>query len=105
MLSLKPGVRLIGIRPELVIAVIAAERVYAVAGYDLTITACTDGKHSTGSLHYSGAAVDVRTRDVPAADVPTLAAQIRDCLGADFDVVIETDHLHIEHQPKQPLNA
>ncbi len=105
MLFLKPGVRLTGLRPELVIAVIAAERVYAKAGHDFTITAGIDGKHSTGSLHYSGAALDLRTRDVPAADVPMLAAQIRDCLGADFDVVIENDHLHLEFQVKQPLTA
>ncbi len=103
MLSLKPGVRLTGIRPELVIAVLAAERVYAAAGHNLTITACTDGKHSIGSFHYSGAAVDLRTRDLPAGDVSKIAAQIRDCLGADFDVVIENDHLHVEHQPKQPV--
>ncbi len=100
MLSPKPGVRLTGIRPELVIAVMAAERVSAAAGHDLTITACTDGKHSTGSLHYSGAAVDLRTRDLPAADIPKLASQLRDCLGADFDIVIENDHVHIELQPK-----
>ncbi len=105
MLFLKPGVRLTGIRPELLIAVIAAERVYEEAGHDFTITACIEGKHSTGSLHYSGAAIDVRTRDMPSAEVEKLAARIRECLGGDFDVVIETDHLHLEHHPKQPLCA
>ena len=100
MLFLKPGVRLIGIRPELVIAVIAAERVYEKAGHDFTITTCVDGQHSRGSLHYAGAAIDVRTRDVPAGDLPKLVSRI---LGPDFDVVLETDHVHLEFQPKQPL--
>ncbi len=105
MLFLKPGVRLTGIRPELVIAVIAAERVYEEAGHDFTVTACVEGKHSIASLHYAGAAIDVRTRDIAAAEVVKLAARMRECLGGDFDVVIEMDHLHLEHQPKQPLCA
>ena len=100
MLFIKPGVRLTGIRPELVIAVIAAERVYAEAGHDFTITACVDGQHSRGSLHYAGAAIDVRTRDVPSGEVSKLVARIKACLADDFDVVIETDHVHIEAQPK-----
>ncbi len=105
MLFLKPGVRLTGIRPELLIAVIAAERVYEESGHDFTITGCVEGKHSIGSLHYAGAAIDVRTRDIPAAEVEKLAARVRECLGLDFDVVLEKDHLHMEHQPKQPVNA
>lgn len=53
-----------GIRPELLLAVVAAERVYEEAGHDFTITSCVDGKHMAGSLHYAGAAIDIRTRDV-----------------------------------------
>jgi hypothetical protein len=104
MLFLKPGVRITGIRPEIVLAALALERVFAQAGVDLTITACVDGKHSVGSLHYAGAAIDVRTRDVPADKLPKLVAQIKACLGDDFDVLQEATHLHIEHQPKQALS-
>lgn len=103
MLFLKPGVRIAGLRPELLLAVVAAERVYEEAGHDLTITACVDGKHTAGSLHYAGAAIDIRTRDIPLADVQKLIARIKTCLGEDFDVVLETDHLHLEYQPKQPF--
>ncbi len=56
-----------------------------------------------GSLHYAGAAIDIRTRDIPLADVQKLIARIKACLGEDFDVVLETDHLHLEYQPKQPF--
>ncbi len=101
MLFLKPGVRLTGIRPELIIAVIAAERVYEEAGLDFTITGCVEGKHSIGSLHYAGAAIDIRTRNVPAAEAPKLVARIKECLGGDFDVVLESDHVHLEYQVKQ----
>ena len=51
------------------------------------------------------AAIDVRTRDLAPADVQKILAQIKDCLGADFDVLLEADHIHIEFQPKTPLGA
>jgi hypothetical protein len=103
MLMLKPGVRITGLRPEILLAVVAAERAYQEIGHDCMVTACVDGKHMTGSLHYAGQAVDLRTRDVPPADLPKLVARIRDCVGADYDVILENDHLHIEFQPKLPL--
>ena len=94
MLSLKPGVRITGMRPEILFAAVVAERVYAEAGHELTITACVDGKHMAGSLHYAGAAIDIRTRDVPPVEVQKLIAQIKECLGNDFDVLLEADHIH-----------
>jgi len=105
MLSLKAGVRITGMRPEILLAAVAAMEVYKAAGHDLTITACVDGRHTTGSLHYAGAAIDIRTRDLPPADVPKLMAQIKECVGGDFDVLLETDHIHIEFQPKQAING
>jgi hypothetical protein len=58
-----------------------------------------------GSFHYSGLAVDIRTNDVPPADVPRLIARIKSCVGDDFDAILETDHIHIEFQPKNPLTT
>ena len=78
MLLLKAGVRITGLRPELLVAIIAAERVYEDAGHDLTLTACVDGKHMAGSFHYSGLAVDIRTNDVPAAELPKVGGAHQD---------------------------
>jgi hypothetical protein len=103
MIFIKPGVRITGLRPEILLAAVAAERVYEVTGHDLTITACVDGKHMAGSLHYTGAAIDVRTRDVPADKLQTILAKLKECLAGDFDVLLEGDHVHIEFQPKQSL--
>ncbi len=100
MPKLKPGVRLTGIRPEILFAVLAAERAYNRAGHELVVTSCVDGKHGRGSLHYSGAAVDLRTRDVPSNAMQGIVAEIREALGADFDVVLEPDHLHVEYEPQ-----
>ena len=58
MLFLKSDVRITGMRPEILLAAVAAMRVYETAGHDFMITACVDGKHMTGSLHYAGAAID-----------------------------------------------
>ena len=100
MPKLKPGVRLTGIRPEILFAVMAAERAYNRDGHELVVTSCVDSKHSRGSLHYSGAAVDLRTRDVPGDVMQGIVAEVREALGADFDVVLESDHLHLEYLPK-----
>ena len=103
MLLLKPGVRVAGIRPEVLLAIVAAERVFEDAGADLVLTACVDGKHSVGSLHYAGQAVDIRTRDLPPESRQKLVARIRECMGEDYDVILESDHIHLEFQPKRPL--
>ena len=105
MLFLKNGVRVAGLRPEILLAVVAAERIYAEMGVACVITASVDGKHSPGSLHYTGHAVDLRTRDVPSEQRAGLAARIRTCMGEDYDVLLEADHIHIEFQPKKPLSA
>lgn len=101
MLFLKAGVKVAGMRPEILLAAVAVERVYEKAGFDCTVTACVDGQHMAGSLHYKGAAIDLRTRHVPhAIELKQIVDRIKECLGADFDVVVEMDHLHIEFDPK-----
>ena len=105
MLILKPHVRITGLRPEIVLAVLVAERAYAEIGCDLMVTSGIEGAHSRGSLHYAGCAVDLRTLDVAADKLNPLVEKIRGALGQDFDVVLESNpsHLHVEFQPKEPL--
>ena len=103
MLLLKPGVRVAGLRPEILLAVVAAERVCAEMGVDCVVTACVDGVHQAGSLLYCGLAVDLRSRDFRPGDVEKAIARIKQCLGADYDVVLENDHIHVEFDQKQSL--
>lgn len=105
MISLKAGVAVRGMRTEILFAVMVAAEAYAQRGKDLMITSCADGRHSQASLHYAGAAVDLRTRDLAEAEKGQIVASLRAALGGDYDVVIEQDHLHIEYQPKGPLNG
>ena len=75
----------------------AHRRVVKREGY---ITSLMDGTHSHKSLHYSGRAVDFRTRDLSALEVSHLAAALKADLGPPFDVVVEETHLHVEWDPK-----
>ena len=101
-MRLKPGVRVLGIRPELVLVLVAAEPLFSKKGVDLVLTSVIDGKHSRGSLHYAGAAVDLRSRELTSEEKEEIKVQLALALGADYDVVLERNHFHIEFQPKAP---
>ena len=100
-MKLKEGVRIYGIRSELVLALIVCEDVYNEVGTDLVVTSIIDGMHSSGSLHYTGSAVDLRIRNLPQGRAEAVRDEIAERLGGDFDVVLEADHLHLEFQPKR----
>jgi len=105
MLVIKQGVRVTGIRPEIMLAVITANDACREAGVDCVITSVIEGKHDIGSLHYAGAAIDIRTRNMSAEQQHTVVNLLSLSLGDDYDVVHESDHIHIEWQPKQPLTG
>jgi hypothetical protein len=108
-MRIKEGVRIHGLRAEMLVALMVAEGVYRANGHQLVVTSAIDGKHSRGSRHYSGLAVDLRTRNIPVPegfDPKEVHGTIRDLiaknLGPDFDVVLESDHIHLEHHAKTP---
>ena len=99
--SVKSGVNFAGIRAEMVPAFLAAYSVFAQHSTSLTITSALDSKHGTGSLHYVGLALDVRTRHIPQNGLKKkIADEIRVALGPQYDVILEKTHIHIEFQPK-----
>lgn len=101
-LSLKPGVKLAGLQPQILLAAVVASEVYSEHGVQLcVITSANDGNHSHTSLHYSGNAIDLRTRNLPPGAAPEIAKIIKERLGRDFDVLFEGDHIHIEYQPRR----
>ena len=98
-MRLKPGVRIHGIKPEVLFALNVLESIWPT---ELVVTCGMEGKHGRGSLHYVGYAVDVRTRDLEPEELAALVSVAKDSLGQDFDVVLEKTHLHVEFQPKEP---
>lgn len=97
--ALKADVRAQGLSNETLLAIFIASTLYAETEISMTITSLTDGKHSAGSLHYTGDAVDLRLPVV--RDKQTLVSMLRDALGLHYDVVLEPDHIHIEHDPRR----
>ncbi len=70
-----------------------------VCGRGAIITSGRDGKHSANSLHYSGNALDLRTRDLRDDQKQRYRKVLADELGPDFDVVLEKSHIHLEYDP------
>lgn len=111
MIRIKSGVRIGGLRPELMLAISVAESVWLKHGAtELVITSAADGKHKRGSEHYAFLAVDLRTHTLGLVlDVRKAAvAELQERLGPDYDVIFEdenlpTEHAHCEFDPKEQL--
>lgn len=88
--------------PKSVIIVAAAHNARTALGFpgDTYVTSMNDSIHMPESKHYTDEAADFRTKDLTDVQVKQWAAAVRARLGHHFDVVIETDHLHIEHDQK-----
>ncbi len=98
---LKEGVSIQGISNEMLFGLVVAEGVYKEYGYELTITSLLDGTHSDTSLHYSGNGGDLRTRDVDEEHRRPIRNDIKSKLGRDYDVILESNHIHMEFQPRR----
>lgn len=105
----KPGVGIRDLTPQALLAMGVVERValsHFGLGYEPTITSCDDSVHGPRSLHPTGRAIDVRTKDILPRDKTAFVEEITKRLnGIGFDVVYEDDggpqeHIHIEYDPK-----
>ena len=72
----------------------------ASIGREAIITTARDGEHSRTSLHYRGRALDLRTRDLTESQKTLYRDSLAEALGDDWDVVLETTHIHVEFDPK-----
>jgi hypothetical protein len=98
-LSIKPGVRLLGLKPEILVGLQVAEGVYAAHGWTLRLTCGGEGKHQRASLHYAGEAVDLGLPP-SGTDLPAFIEELKTALCEEFDALLEADHVHVEYQPK-----
>ena len=96
-MKLKPGVKIGGIRPEIIAALLVIEPI--LKGYDqeLVITSCRDGRHSKNSKHYLGCAVDIRTWQLENDDTTdAVVVLIKSALTSEYYVVNEQTHIHLQ---------
>lgn len=68
---------------------------------DLTITSANDSQHMRGSLHYKDLALDIRTRDLTKDETVGLKELLEIHLGPDYDIIIESNHIHIEYDKEK----
>ncbi len=101
-MRLKPGARIRHCNPEILWAGNVAAWVYDKAGQELVITSGTDGSHSRSSRHYQGDALDLRTWYFDPEKRLWVRDAIAERVGPDFDVVLESNHIHMEYDPKTP---
>lgn len=104
-MQLKPGVRLNGIKPELLVAMMAADGMHTEAGYQMVVTSVTEGKHARASKHYTGCAFDLRISHLADGVSKNITNRLTFALGSDFDVILESDHIHVEYDPKDALTS
>lgn len=97
--TIKPGVDMNGIRPEMTDVKLVA--MCAFGKHGAIVTSATDRPHGRGSLHYAGLALDFRTRHLPARKAGKIVAAMKTALSRQYDVVLEKDHIHVEFQPKE----
>jgi hypothetical protein len=98
MIRYKPGVKIQGIQPEILATYNVIESAFSPK--TAVITSAKDGRHKRGSLHYSGNAIDLRTRHLVAGEPEKILLLLREWLTDEFDVILEKDHIHLEFQPK-----
>ncbi len=103
MKRIKPGVNISGLRPEILLAWDIVDQIYEL--HDIKycwMTSGLDSNHSWGSLHFSGLAIDIRIHNIPSnIDRKAIVSIIKDYIGNQYDVILESDHIHIEFQPKE----
>lgn len=99
--KLKEGVRIVGIKPEMAVAITVIDSIYRMHGQELVITSAVEGKHSKISRHYLGYAIDTRTFYFDQDALPDVQRDIQNALGDDFYIEHEGNHFHIQFNPKQ----
>ncbi|RJP44511.1 hypothetical protein C4587_01870 [Candidatus Parcubacteria bacterium] len=108
-MKIKEGVRLAGIRPEMLLALFIWAEICREYGIEAEITGGMEGVHSPGSLHYVFLANDVSRKEPDRiGKTQEMVSKLRFNLNAstvpgkgDYDVVLEGTHIHIEFQPKK----
>jgi uncharacterized protein YcbK (DUF882 family) len=100
------GVNICGLKQVMQIALVAVHKVYRKYNYPLEITSAFRDEYTNNlvgghprSKHLCGEAIDISISGIhkPIVVQQDIMHKIKE-LG--FDVVLESDHIHIEYDPK-----
>lgn len=93
----KAGVNAFGIHPRAWSAMmLCADIIYQTAGKECVFTSHSGDIHGEESYHYLAGAFDARTRHLTEEEQEGVAHRLARKLGDQWDVVLESDHLHVE---------
>lgn len=101
-------VSLVALCPQIVMGLFVLDQILEdmgipdTDGYHTTVTSANDGKHSVTSFHYDGKAVDIRSRHLTDAQQRNVVAEFKRRMGVNFDFIAESNHFHMEWQPRRP---
>lgn len=87
-------------------AMLAAYSVFMSEGWMCIISSGVEGKHKRQSAHYTGRAIDLRTKQVGISreQAEGIKAKLQFLLHEDYQIFVEADHIHIEFDPQLPVN-
>ena len=78
-----------------------ADTIWQRHGRELVVTCppeTEDYQHSKHSWHWYGCAVDLRSRYFADTEAEQVAGELREALGCNYDVVVESTHIHVEYE-------
>jgi hypothetical protein len=106
MIRIKQGVDLSRLTGRMALAAVVVRDVYEDHRCNAVVTRGCEPPDSEeealahpDSKHYLGDALDFRVLGIPMETREKIAAEVREALGAQFDVVLKADHLHVEFDP------
>lgn len=101
MLSVKKGVKIAGMSPEILLGIMIVNGVYEEFGYQCTITEIMPTvKHVRASKHITGDGVDIRKSNIPFSKRKGVYLTCKAKLGENYDFVNHKSHNHLEFNPK-----
>lgn len=101
-MNFKDGVIFDGVRQEIWYALGVCQCAFLMlVNKPFIVTSLKDGHHGPTSLHPSGKAADIRTRHLNEVQIEHVYLFLKRQLSAlGFDVVLESEHIHIEYDPQ-----
>jgi hypothetical protein len=97
-----------GLKPEITITIPVITGIAERFHKDVTLSSGIDRKHGAKSLHYVGLALDITWDQFDSSTEESagmqFAKQLAARLGSLYDVVVHSDHIHIEYQPKNEIS-
>ena len=79
------SINLSNLSPQMLLGLIIVDQIMQKYGGEAVITSANDAKHSKTSLHYSGNAVDLRSRIFSTIDKPAILSK---CINANGWILI-----------------